>query len=116
MTVLPASAQPYKHFSGAAIALALALWGLCQQSAAQVRAAVSDWVHTGAAARGWQSLVRWAEQVGQGKLFVGLHAAVAGSARQQAERAAQALCGHAPAEVRHQGLDSQAFAGASHVS
>jgi hypothetical protein len=45
-TVLPASAQPRKHFSGAAIALALALWGLCGLSAAQVRAVVSDWVHT----------------------------------------------------------------------
>jgi hypothetical protein len=116
MTVLPASAQPYKHFSGAAIGLALALWGLCQRSAAQVREAVNDWAHTGAAARGWRSLVRWAEQVGRGKLWAGLHAPVAGSARQQAGRAAQALCGHAPAEVRHQGLDAQAFAGASHVS
>jgi hypothetical protein len=116
MTVLPASAQPYKHFSGAAIALALALWGLCQRSAAQVRAAVNDWVHTGAAVRGWRSLVRWAEQVGQGQLFAGLPMAAAGSARQQAERAAQALCGHAPTEVRHQGLEAQAFAGASHVS
>lgn len=115
MTVLPASAQPYKHFSGAAIALALALWGLCQSSAAQVREAVSDWAHTGAAARGWRSLSRWAEEVSEGKLFAGLHAAAVGTARQQAERAAQALCGHAPAEVRHLGLDCQAFAGASHV-
>jgi type 1 glutamine amidotransferase len=116
MTVLPASAQPYKHFSGAAIALALALWGLCQQSAEQVRQTVSDWVCTGAGARGWQSLVRWAQQVGQGQLFAGLHATAADSARQQAERAAQALCGHAPVEFRHQGLDAQAFAGANHVS
>jgi len=116
MTVLPASAQPYKHFSGAAIALALALWGLCQYSAAQVRAAVSDWTRTGAAARGWRSLSRWAEAVSQGKLFAGLNTLEAGTAREQAERAAQALCGHAPAEVRHLGLDSQAFAGASHVS
>jgi hypothetical protein len=116
MTVVPASAQPYKHFSGAAIALALALWGLCQRSAAQVRAAVNDWVHTGAAARGWRSLVRWAEQVGQGKLLAGLHAVAEGSARQQAERASQALCGHAPPEARHLDLDAQAFAGASHVS
>jgi general secretion pathway protein A len=29
----------------------------------------SDWVHTGAAARGWRSLARWATQVAGGELF-----------------------------------------------
>lgn len=116
LTVLPASAQPRKHFSGAAIALALALWGLCGLSAAQVRAVVSDWVHTGASARGWRSLARWARQAARGELFTSLEARAEGLPRQVAQRLAQALCGHAPPEVRAQALGSQAFHGACHVS
>jgi hypothetical protein len=116
LTVLPASAQARKHFSGAAIALALTLWGLCGYSAAQVRAQVSDWVHTGAAARGWRSLARWASQVEGGELFAALGVRARGLPREVAERAAQALCGTCPPEVRHQPLPHQAFAAASHVS
>jgi len=112
MTVLPAPAQPRKHFSGAAIALALALWGLGGWSAARVREAVSDWAHTGASARGWRSLSRWARQVARGHLFGALPPMAGGGARQVAARAAQALCGHAPPQVRGQGLEAQAFAGA----
>lgn len=115
-TVLPASAQPRKHFSGAAIALALALWGLCGWSAAQVRAAVSDWAHTGASARGWRSLARWARQAARGELFASLEARAEGLPRQVAARVAQALCGHAPPEVRAQPLGGLAFHGASQVS
>ena len=36
MRVLPGSSVARKHFSGAAIALALALWGLCGKSAREV--------------------------------------------------------------------------------
>lgn len=116
LTVLPAAAQPRKHFSGAAIALALALWGLCGLSARQVREAVSDWACTGAAARGWRSLARWAAQVEGARLFAGVAMAGATSPREAAARAAQALCGHAPAEARRLHLAHQAFAGACHVS
>lgn len=115
-TVVPASAQPRKHFSGAAIALALALWGLCGLSAAQVREAVSDWVHTGASSRGWRSLKRWARQAAQGELFSGLDARAEGTYRHLAARVAQALCGRAPAQARALALGGQAFHGASHVS
>lgn len=116
LTVLPASAQARKHFSGAAIALALTLWGLCGLSATQVRAQVSDWVHTGAAARGWRSLKRWAAQVAGGELFPGLGVRAEGSPREVAARAAQALCGTCPPAVRSLLLPQQAFAGALHVS
>lgn len=116
LTVLPASAQARKHFSGAAIALALTLWGLCGLSAAQVRAQVSDWVHTGAAARGWRSLARWAAQVAGGELFAALGVRVDGSPQELAARVAQALCGTCPPEVRRQPLPHQAFAAAHHVS
>jgi hypothetical protein len=85
-------------------------------SAAQVCAQVSDWVHTGAAARGWRSLVRWASQVEGGELFPALGVRARGLPREVAARAAQALCGTCPPEVRRQPLPHQAFAGASHVS
>jgi hypothetical protein len=116
LTVLPASAQPRKHFSGAAIALALALWSLCGWSAQQVREAVSDWARTGAAARGWRSLARWAAQVQEGGLFAWVAMAGAPSPPEAAARAAQALCGQAPVEARRWHLAHQAFAGACHVS
>ena len=116
LTVLPASAQPRKHFSGAAIALALALWSLCGWSAQQVREAVSDWTRTGAAARGWRSLARWDEQVQGARLFSGVALAGAASPPEAAARAAQALCGQAPVEARRLPLAHQAFAGACHVS
>lgn len=116
LTVLPASAQARKHFSGVAIALALTLWGLCGLSAAQVRAQVSDWVHTGASARGWRSLARWVAQVAGGELFAALGVRAQGSPQELAARAAQALCGTCPPEVRRQPLPHQACAGACHVS
>lgn len=115
-TVLPAQAQPRKHFSGAAIALALALWGLGGLGAAQVRAQVSDWGQLGSSARGWRSLTRWARQAALGELFVGLDSRAQGSSRQLAARAAQALGGHAPPQARGQPLEALAFEGARHVS
>jgi hypothetical protein len=69
MIVLPAIAQPLKHFSGGAIATALALWGLCGESAALVRSQINDWQVAGHAARGWRALARWALDGAQGKLF-----------------------------------------------
>ncbi len=105
-----------QHASGAAVALALTLWGLCGYSAARVRELVSDWVHTGAAARGWRSLARWAAQVAEGELFVTLGVRAQGSPQEVAARAAQALCGTCPAEVRRQPLPHQAFAATHHVS
>jgi hypothetical protein len=116
LTVLPASAVPSKHFSGAAIALALALWGVVGLSACKVRQAVNDWKHLGAAARGWRTLVRWASQVATGKLFASLGVCRTGRPREAAARAAQALCGWAPPQERGMALPWQAFSGASHVS
>jgi hypothetical protein len=115
-TVLPASAVARKHFSAAAIALALALWGLCGLGVEQVRGLVNDWKHTGAMPGRWRSLGRWAEQVAAGSLFSTLEVHVEGAARTVAARAAQVLCGHAPPAQRGQPLAWQAFVGASHVS
>jgi hypothetical protein len=116
MTVLPSLAQPLKHFSGGAIALALALWGLCGKSAEAVREQVNDWRTTGPGARGWRSLSRWATDASSGVLFAGLKLiAVSGDAIARAARISQALCGWAPSEQRTQALAAQAFAGAAHV-
>ena len=106
--VVPASCVPGKHFSGAAIALALALWGCTGQSAAEVREQVNDWRVRGAAARGWRALRRWATEVGAGVL--------AGSAREVARRAAQALAGHAPLAWRSAPVEHQAQLGYCHVT
>ena len=71
MCVESESSTPSKHFSGAAIGLALALWS-AGKSAAEVRGAVNDWKVQGAAARGWRSLTRWARDAAAGKLFAWL--------------------------------------------
>lgn len=115
MRVLPGSSVARKHFSGAAIALALALWGLCGKSAREVREQVSDQKKLGAGARGWRSLRRWAQEVAAGRLFGGLGLiGVTGGPRAVASRAAQALAGWTAAPEAS--LEAAAFNGASHVS
>ena len=117
MRVLPSSAVARKHFSGAAIALAFALWGLCGKSAREVREQVSDQKKLGAGARGWRSLGRWAREVAAGRLFAGLGlSGFPGGPRAVAARAAQALIGWAAAAVREAAPEAAAFNGASHVS
>lgn len=115
MRVLPPSAVARKHFSGAAIALAFALWGLCGKTAREVREQVSDQKKLGAGARGWRSLRRWAQEVTTGRLFAGLGLMGAtGGPRAGASRAAQALAGWTAAPEAS--LEAAAFNGASHVS
>ena len=117
MRVLPASSVPFKHFSGAAIAMAFALWGLGGKSAREVREQVSDQKLLGAGARGWLSLGRWARQVVSGRLFAGLGlAGLAGGPRVLAARAAQALIGWAAPAAREASPEAAAFNGASHVN
>jgi hypothetical protein len=83
MTVVPATVVARKHYSGAAVALALALWGLCGWSAAQVRAAVAGLAQGGQAARGWRTLARWACQVAQGQLFRAVDARAQGTPKRR---------------------------------
>jgi hypothetical protein len=116
LTVVPASALARKHFSAAAMALALTLWGLCGWSAAQVRAVVGGQLPPEGKPRGWRTLARWARQVADGKLWASLESRAKGAPRQVAARAAQALCGWAPPWARAAGLPHQAFAGACHVN
>ena len=117
MRVLPATSVARKHFSGAAIGLAFALWGLCGKSARQVRELVSDQKKLGECARGWLSLERWAREVTAGRLFAGLGLkGFAGTPRKVAARAAQALIGWAPFASQESAPEAAAFKGASHVN
>ncbi len=111
--VLPSSAVSRKHFSGAAIGFALALWALVGLSASAVRERVNDRASFEA---GWPSLARWAGDVGERRLFAELELSSGeGKPRAVAERAAVGLCGWAPAAVREGPREHQAFAGACHV-
>ena len=112
--VLPSSATARKHFSAAAIAMALALWGLMRRNAEQVRRVVNERATDGEP--GWASIGRWAKEISAGTLLpeLGLRGA-AGRALEVAAKAASALCGWAPVSARETPLDHQAFAGACHV-
>jgi hypothetical protein len=115
MTVVPAQAQALKHFSGAAIALALALWG-SGVSARLVRLRVNDW-KPGPSARGWTSLWRWARAAAAGELFGGLGLRdVTGGPQQKAVRVGQALRGWCPTWARELPPEAQAFLGSRHVA
>ncbi len=116
MRVVPPEMIERKHFTGAAIAMAFALWGLRGKSAAEVRGRVNDWKRTGPSARGWASLTRWAGQAARGEVFGWLDLRATGPPQAVARAAAQALCGWAPPDRRLDPLAHQAFAGACHVS
>jgi hypothetical protein len=117
MCVVPASCVARKHFSGAAIAQALALWGLAGLSAGAVHQRINDWQVRGAASRGWRALQRWAQDVADGRLFRPLQgSAPTESLRTVAKRAAQVLCGYAPIPWRSAPVEHQAHVGSCHVS
>jgi len=100
-------------FSGAAIALSLALWAAARQSARWVRTQVSPWRVVGAsAAATWSSLRRWALAVREGRLWPETVGPVtqAGALREVAARAASKLAALAPG---HGHVVVQAFAGAA---
>jgi len=101
-------------YSGGAIALALALFGIAELAPAEVRRRVSPLRIVGpAAAAGWASLRRWSRAVRTGRLFPVVRALPAGAtARQVAARAATTLAAYAPA-AGGLAIESAAFLGAS---
>ena len=113
-TVVPAQVLARKLYSLAALALALALWGLESLSAAAVRARVSPWRHVGAGSAGrWDALRRWAQSARRGTLLTCIRASPAewtlrrAAARSAACVAAWALPGTGPPQ-----LAARAFLGA----
>ena len=114
-TVVPAEVVGRRLYSLAAIAWALALWGLEKLTARAVRARVSPWRHLGPGSAGrWDALCRWARGARQGTLLSCVRPAPAGwTLRQAAARAATSVAAHAlPGTGPPCALAAQAFRGA----
>ena len=102
LLVVPRGVAPRRHYSHAAIAMALALWGLMAMPEATVRERVCTWRVRTASSRGWSTVRRWAQAA---------RTAAGPTLRQVAGRAAQIAVGRAPPSVRSAPLWAQAFAG-----
>jgi hypothetical protein len=100
-------------YSGGAIALALALYGVDGLAPAEVRRRVSPLRIVGpTAAAGWASLRRWCRAVRARRLFAAVRALpVEATFRQVAARAATTLAAYAPSGGLP--IESAAFIGAS---
>lgn len=113
--VVPRAILRRRLYSAAAIALALAVWSLEEQTPAEVRARVSPWRIVGpAAATAWASLRRWAKAVRGGRLFPVVRELPAGATlREVAARAATTLAALAPSSAEGLPLGTRAFLGAA---
>jgi hypothetical protein len=117
LIVVPCETAPRKHYSATAIALALALYGLCGRSHAEARRAVSPDAIVGVSAeRRWCTLARWVDAVADGALFPGVPAVSVGDRRGIAGRAAMAIGAHAPPSLREGAPEVRAFVGAAHMT
>ena len=113
--VVPGGILRRRLYSAAAIALALAVWSIEEQTPAEVRARVSPWRIVGpAAAAAWASLRRWAKAVRAGRLFPVVRELPAGATlRQVAARAATTLAALAPSSAEGLPLGTRAFLGSA---
>ena len=100
--VMPRGVAPRRQYSQAAIAMALALWGLMAMPAEAVRERVCTWRARGQASAGWSTLRRWAQAA---------RTTAGPTLREVAGRAAQVAVGRAPPGDRRAPLWAQAFAG-----
>jgi hypothetical protein len=98
LLVVPRAMLPRRWYSGSAIALALALYGIERASPTAVRQRLSPFRIVGyRAVAGWVTLGRWADAVRVGKLFSRVRPCPARFTRRQvAERAATTLGSRAP--------------------
>ncbi len=106
--VVPRGVAPRRHYSLAAIAMAMTLWGILALTPARVRdrICVSPSVAWGTE---WSSLRRWAHSA---RALVDLPAAVF-TLREVAARVAQIAIGRAPPSLRTAPRVAQACAGAT---
>jgi hypothetical protein len=118
IVVVPREVCAGRLYSVAAISFALALWGLVQASAAEVRRRVSPAAIVGhAAATGWATLRRWARAVLGGKLFPAVPLPDPGSTlRRVAAHAAAAVAASADPTTRSLPIEQRAFFGAAHAT
>lgn len=116
--VVPRGILRRRLYSAAAIALALALWGIEGLAPAEVRRRVSPWRRVGAAAAAsWVSLRRWARAVRAAALFAQVRATPAGARlREVAARAVTTLAAFALSSADALPLVTRAMLGAAHVS
>lgn len=114
VTVGPGELVTRRLFTGAAIALGLALFGVVGLCARAVRQQVSPWTIVGAtSASGWCTLLRWAAAVRVGELFPEVRRAPTDwTARQVAQRAATTLAARMEAGTGPPDVCSRAFLGA----
>lgn len=117
LTVVPQAVAPHKHYSAAAIAWALALFGCEDAPIPAVRRRTSPWAIVGpTAAAGWVTLGRWIGAVRRGQLFPRVRPAPATFTRRQvAARVATTLAACAPPTLEAASLAAAAFWGAAHM-
>jgi hypothetical protein len=114
LEVVPATVAAGRRYTTAAIAWALALFGVEKLPAPAVRARVSPDRRLGReAAAGWAQLRRWARAVRGGRLFAVVPRAPSEwTLRRVAERAASSLASWAAPELRAASLAEQVWHGA----
>lgn len=113
----PRGLWPGRLYTAQTIALALVLFGVLDQSPAEVRRQLSPWQVVGAtAASGWGSLKRWAKEVQRGALFKGLRRCPdSWSLRQVAQRAGAGLAACSPNPNCGLGIAHHAWLGAAQL-
>jgi hypothetical protein len=115
--VVPAETLSRRLYSAAAIAWALALYGLWLLAPNAVRELVSPWrVVVASSARRWRTLSRWSAAVVAGGLFSRLPPLTGTTARQKAAAAAIALSAFAVPAPEPPPLDVLAFHGAARAA
>lgn len=117
MTVGPAGTMTSRLYSAAAIAWALALYGLSALPPASVRALISPWRVTGhEAVRRWRTLARWCRTAAGGRLFARVPALEGTTLRAVAGAAATAVSAFAVPLPEPPPLDVLAFHGAARAA
>jgi len=113
--VVPAETLTKRLYSAAAVAWALALFGLALLSPSAIRELVSPWRVLGnASAPRWVTLFRWCAAAAEGRLFRAVrNLPASGSARQVAEAVAVAVGAHALPSPEPPSLLVLAFLGAA---
>jgi hypothetical protein len=117
LTVVPAETLTRRLYSAAAIAWALALYGLSLLAPAAVRELVSPWqVVTASSATRWRTLSRWCRAAADGRLFTRLPPLTGATVRQVAAAAAISISAHAVPAPEPPSLDVLAFHGAARAA
>jgi hypothetical protein len=115
LMVVPAETLPRRLYTVSAVAWALALFGVEQATAAQVRQRTSPLTVIGAtAAAGWATLRRWVRAVRDLRLLLKVRPSPPDfTDRQVAERAAMTAAALAPPSLATLEISARAFAGAT---